>query len=77
MTAFIGRALDFYLGYLDAQDAGIFLPAAAHFLSAFDPIPGSGKTPALRAFVAQRVSLVTPAVYPAFSFVPSSGLSSW
>ena len=28
MTAFIERALDFYLGYLDAQDAGIFLPAA-------------------------------------------------
>ena len=28
MTAFIGRALDFYLGYLDAQDAGIFLPPA-------------------------------------------------
>ena len=28
MTAFIGRALDFYLGYLDVQDAGNFLPAA-------------------------------------------------
>ena len=28
MTEFIRRALDFYLGYLDAQDAGIFLPAA-------------------------------------------------
>lgn len=28
MTAFIERALDFYLGYLGAQDAGIFLPPA-------------------------------------------------
>ena len=28
MTAFIERALDFYLGYLAARDAGIFLPAA-------------------------------------------------
>ena len=28
MTAFIEHALDFYLGYLDAQDAGIFLPPA-------------------------------------------------
>ena len=28
MTEFIRRALDFYLGYLDAQNAGIFLPAA-------------------------------------------------
>ena len=28
MTEFIRRTLDFYLGYLDAQDAGIFLPAA-------------------------------------------------
>ncbi len=28
MTAFIEHALDFYLGYLGAQDAGIFLPAA-------------------------------------------------
>ncbi len=28
MTAFVGRALDFYLGYLSAQDAGLFLPAA-------------------------------------------------
>ena len=28
MTEFIRRALDFYLGYLDAQDAGLFLPAA-------------------------------------------------
>ena len=28
MTEFIRQALDFYLGYLDAQDAGIFLPAA-------------------------------------------------
>ena len=28
MTAFIERALDFYLDYLSAQDAGLFLPAA-------------------------------------------------
>lgn len=28
MTAFIERALDFYLDYLEAQDAGIFLPPA-------------------------------------------------
>ena len=28
MTEFIRRALDFYLGYLDAQNVGIFLPAA-------------------------------------------------
>ena len=28
LTAFIERAVRFYLGYLDAQDAGIFLPAA-------------------------------------------------
>ena len=28
MTAFIEHALDFYLGYLDTQDAGIFLPPA-------------------------------------------------
>ena len=28
LTAFIEKAVRFYLGYLDAQDAGIFLPAA-------------------------------------------------
>ena len=28
LTAFIENAVRFYLGYLDAQDAGIFLPAA-------------------------------------------------
>ena len=28
MTAFIEHALDFYLDYLSAQDAGLFLPAA-------------------------------------------------
>ena len=28
LTAFIEKAMRFYLGYLDAQDAGIFLPAA-------------------------------------------------
>ena len=28
MTAFIEHALDFYLGYLDVQDAEIFLPPA-------------------------------------------------
>ena len=28
MTAFIEHALDFYLGYLDVQDAWIFLPPA-------------------------------------------------
>ena len=28
MTAFIEHALDFYLGYLDVQDAGTFLPPA-------------------------------------------------
>ena len=27
MTAFIERALDFYLDYLSAQDAGLFLPS--------------------------------------------------
>ena len=30
LTAFIENAVRFYLGYLDAQDAGIFLPAAIH-----------------------------------------------
>ena len=28
LTAFIEKAVRFYLGYLDAQDVGIFLPAA-------------------------------------------------
>ena len=28
LTAFIEKAVRFYLGYLDAKDAGIFLPAA-------------------------------------------------
>lgn len=28
MTMFMGHALDFYLDYLSAQDAGLFLPAA-------------------------------------------------
>ena len=28
LTSFIEKAVRFYLGYLDAQDAGIFLPAA-------------------------------------------------
>ncbi len=28
MTAFVEHALDFYLGYLSAQDAGLFLPTA-------------------------------------------------
>ena len=47
-----------------------FLTPSASFPSCFDPGAGAGKLPALRADVTGQAALVTPVLYPAFSFVP-------
>ena len=47
-----------------------FLTPSARSSRRFDPGVGAGKLPALRAVVDGRASLVTPGLYPAFSFPP-------